>query len=202
MDGLSELANHIDVGRIPILSTTGTFAPISNQPMIDPRGIAASLAISAVAMSLPATKAANETEILEAREKLRDHLPPFWAAMLKLSADLAKKLGANASAKDVQREVSASVNTIVRPALIELLRKLDLEKKDRFKNILRSAAGAMRVLAGKPPTDLAGLVSGSIMAGTDVALDFADQLRKIENLKRESGLTYLIEAAKTFRGQT
>jgi len=74
-----------------------------------------------------------------------------------------------------------------------LVHKLEKERKDRFRNILTTATKGLRVLAGKPPTDLAGLISGSLLAGADTAMNFANQLRKVEALKQESGMSYLVE---------
>ena len=198
-EGFSEVAKHIDAGRVPILCNSGNcLYEATNLNRSDPKSLAASLAIRAVAMSLPATKPAKEEDILEARERLRDHLPPFWSAMLKLSIDLEKNIDTLTTPVSVQKEVSRSVDTVVRPALIDLLHKLELEKKDRFKRILASGLKALKIFAGKPTTDLAGLVSASALAGADAALDFAEHLRKVEAMKRESGLTYLIEVAKDF----
>ena len=133
------------------------------------------------------------THIMEAREKLSDHLPYFWSSMLKLSSEVTSKIGTDATPFEIQHEINELISATVQPALIDLVHKLQKERKDRFKNILTSAAKGLRVLAGKPPTDLAGLVSGSLLAGADTAMDFANQLRKVEALKQESGMSYLIE---------
>lgn len=192
-----ELNRFVSEGKIPILGG------ITSPPSSEKRGrfcatqIASALAIKSVAMVLPGTKGAETDTILEARERLRDHLPPFWSAMLKLSAELSERLGDKANVEDLQREVDHAVSITVRPALIDLVDKMEKERKQWFNKILSPVVKGLRVLAGKPPVDLAGLISSSLTLGAEVSLDVAQQLRKVETLKQESGLTYIIELHKT-----
>lgn len=134
---------------------------------------------------------------MEARERLKDHLPTFWSSMLKLSAVLSERLKTESDEKDLQREVDHAVSTIVRPALIDLVSKMEKERKQWFYRILSPLAKGLLVLAGKPPSDLAALVSSSLTLGAEVVLDVAQQLRKVEALKQESGLAYVVELHKT-----
>lgn len=88
--GEDELTRLLNQGGIPIF---GGFAPspkASKTKTFSPTEIAAALAIKTVAMVLPATCPAEPEVILEARDKLRDHLPLFWSSMLKLSAELSQ----------------------------------------------------------------------------------------------------------------
>lgn len=94
-----------------------------------------------------------------------------------------------------------AISTTVRPALIELVSKLEKERKTWFYHILSPIARGLRVLVGKPPTDLVGLLSKSLALGADVSLDVAKQLRKVETLKQDSGLAYVIELHRVIQGQ-
>ena len=192
-DNKNEFANLINSGCVPVFLNGAQFTPKKQSNRADAQQIAANIALSSISMVLPSTKAASANDILEAREKLSDHLPFFWSSMLKLSSDITTKISNDATPSEIQYEINNLVSTTVRPALVDLVQKLEKEKKDRFKNILSSAAKGLRVLAGKPPTDLAGLISGSLLAGADTAMDFANQLRKVESLKQESGMSYLLE---------
>ncbi|RJR42591.1 MAG: hypothetical protein C4567_06950 [Deltaproteobacteria bacterium] len=158
--------------------------------------IAAMLALKSVAIILPATKAAEPETILEARFKLKDHLPPFWSSMLKLSEELRKKLGEKGSELRLQREVDNAVDTIVRPALIDLINKLEKERKNWFFKILSPVTKGLRVIVGNPPVSTAELISTSLKLSSDIAFDVSDQIRKVNALKQESGLTYLLELHK------
>jgi len=175
-------------GIVPIKSPTYTGFPTTQ--------IASQLAIKSVAMVIPGTKAAESDDIFEARDRLKDQLPPFWSSMLKLSADLSNRLNHKSGEEDLQKEVDYAVNTLVRPALIDLVNKLELERSLWFHKILSPLAKGIRVLAGKPPSDLAGLISTSLAVGTEIGVDIARQLRKVEALKQETGLIYLIELYK------
>lgn len=192
----NEMANFINSGCVPIFMSGTKFTPKQTLGAQNAKQIAANIALSSVAMVLPSTKAASCNDIMEAREKLSDHLPHFWSAMLKLSTEINSKLEPDTPAIEIKHQIDDLVTTTVTPALIDLSHKLEMERKNRFKNILTSAAKGLRVLAGKPPTDLAGVISGSLLAGADTALDFANQLRKVESLKQESGMSYLLELDK------
>lgn len=192
-----ELNRFVSEGKIPILGDMISPPCREKKGRFSAAQIASALAIESVVMIFPGTKGAEADTILEARERLRDHLPPFWSAMLKLSAELSDRLGDKANAEDLQREVDHAVSIIVRPALIDLIDKMEKERKQWFNKILSPVVKGLRVLAGKPPVDLAGLISSSLTLGTEVSLNVAQQLRKVEALKQESGLTYIIELRKT-----
>lgn len=198
-DGLHELDRLISEGKIPIVGEVFPTRQGKAKARYSANQVAATLALKSVAMVMPATKAADSETILEARERLRNHLPPFWSAMLKLSAELTERLGDKATAKQLQLETDHAVATTVRPALIDLVAKLEKERKQWFYRVLSPVAKGLRVLAGKPPTDLAGLISSSLALGADVSLDVANQLRKVAALKQESGLTYLLELHKSLK---
>lgn len=188
-----ELSGLLKEGRVPIVDRLVSRPVGQGQGRRTPTEIAAALAIKTVAMVMPATRQANPLIILEARDKLRDHLPPFWAAMLRLSGSLSERLASEMSDRELQCEVDDAVSTIVRPALIELVTKMEMERKLWFYRILSPVAKGLRVLAGKPPTDLAGLVTSSLVLGANVSMEAANQLRKVEALKQNAGLTYVIE---------
>jgi hypothetical protein len=192
-DAKDEFARYINSGCVPVFLNGAQFTPKSQLSSPNAKQIAANIALSSVAMVLPSTKPARADHIMEAREKLSDHLPFFWSSMMKLSTEVTSKIGTGATPIEIQHEIDDLITTTVQPALIDLVHKLEKERKDRFKNILTAAAKGLRVLAGKPPTDLAGLISGSLLAGADTAMDFANQLRKVDALKQESGMSYLVE---------
>lgn len=191
-----ELNEFISQGKIPIVGGIASESSGVRSKRFSASEIAAALAIKSVVMVLPGTQAATAEEILETRERLKDHLPPFWSAMLKLSSELSERLDPKSDEKILQSEVDNAVSTTVRPALIDLVHKMEKERKQWFRRVLSPLAKGMRVLVGKPPSDLASLVSASLTVGADITLDVAQQLRKVEALKRDSGLTYVIELYK------
>jgi len=191
-----ELNQLISEGKIPIVGGIVPATSSQGKESFSATQIATALAIKSVVMILPGTKGVEGQTILEARERLKDHLPPFWATMLKLSAELSERLDVKSDEKELQREVDHAISTIVRPALIELVTKLEKERKQWFYRILSPLAKGLRILAGKPPFDLASLISSSLTLGADVGLNVAKQLRKVEALKQDSGLTYIIELHK------
>jgi hypothetical protein len=183
--GEGELAKLLNEGRVPI------FAGLV--PETAQRG---GTEFSPTAIATPATASAESEVILEARERLRDHLPLFWSSMLKLSVELTQRLHGGVDEQRLRKEVDNAIATTVRPALIELVCKLEKERKMWFYRILSPLAHGLRVLVGKPPTDLADLLSKSLILGADVSMDVAKQLRKVDALKQDSGLAYVIELHK------
>lgn len=197
-DAGDEFSKLLSGGRVPVLLSNFHFPTTPGMGAPNAQQIAANIALNTVAMVLPGTRAAEAGEIMEAREKLSDHLPSFWSSMLKLSSQVTAKIDKELSAEEIQNEIQNLLSTTVKPALIDLVEKLEKERKTKFRKILTAGTKGLRVLAGKPPTDLAGLISGSLLVGADASIEFANHLRNIEALKQESGMSYLIELDKHF----
>ena len=201
MEGLAELDHYITEGKVPILSNVVNHKTKSLEGPISASQAAATLALKSIAMVLPTTQKADGETILEAREKLRNHLPPFWSAMLKLSVELQSRLDTKLDQTKLQRECDNAVSTIVRPALIDLVDKMEKERKLWFHKILSPLSLGLGVLVGKPPVTPFELAATSLKLGADIALDVSTQIQKVENMKRETGLTYLIELHKVLSGK-
>lgn len=158
--------------------------------------LAALLAMKSVEMLLPSTKGADPELILEARHKLADHLPPFWSSMLKLSVEMKKLIRECRTSDEVIREAQETVDTVIRPALIDLQQKMIQERKDWFYKILSPVQKGLRLLVGNPPLTQQQLLTNALVLGADVTMNAAENMRTIDALKREAGLTFLLEANK------
>lgn len=90
--------------------------------------LAALLAMKSVEMMLPRTRAARPSEILEARHRLREQLPPFWSAMLKASVELKSLISQARTHGEIHREATDLVDRTVRPAVIDLATKLESKR--------------------------------------------------------------------------
>jgi hypothetical protein len=89
------------------------------------------------------------------------------------------------------------VDTTARPSLIDLVNKLEKERKNWFYKILSPLSKGLRIPLGKSPISTVELISNSLKFASDIAIEGVDQLRKIETTKHESGLAYLLELHKT-----
>jgi len=191
-DKLSKLIND---GYVPVV---GSFSPTSLiKHLVDDATsaqIASLLAMNAVRLILPRTRSASPTIILEARERLSDHLPPFWAAMLKLTRDLRSRISDGCTETELNAEAQNFVDEIVRPALIELKHKLMLERKQWFFRILSPIQKGLRLLVGNPPLTQQQLLTNAMILGSDVAMAGASHFQQIDALKNSSGLTMLLKA--------
>jgi hypothetical protein len=155
--------------------------------------LAAILGMQAIEMFFPATKAVPAGVILEARSKLSDHLPVFWSSMLKLSKELKPLLKECKTPSDVIHEGRELVDTLVRPAIIDLNDKIEKERKQWFYRIFGRAYKGLKILAGTPPITQEQLIRNSLLLGADAAMGIANDLQKVEAMKSEVGLTYLLE---------
>ncbi|HEX8437000.1 hypothetical protein, partial [Archangium sp.] len=190
----------IQKGYIPLVGSFGPSSRGSNSSKEQTaKQLAALLAMKSVEMIFPATKGVDPKLILEARDRLSDHLPPFWAAMLKLSIELRARIKDCKSPEEVFREADFMVDTLVRPAAIDLKRKIELERKKWFYKILMPIQAGLRLLIGKPILTQQQLLTSALILGADVALASAENMKIIEALKNEAGLTFLLEAGDTLR---
>ena len=187
-------------GYVPVV---GRFHPPQGRPQLADlslaKPLAALLAMKSVQMLFPQMQAAHPQVVLEARDRLSDQLPPFWSAMFKLSAELRVRIRDCVSAEEMVREGQELVDTLVRPALIDLREKLIKERRQWFYRILSPVQKALRVLIGNPPLTQQQLLTNALVLGADVAMTAAENMRQIDALKGEAGLTFLVELESYLR---
>jgi hypothetical protein len=182
---------YVPFATLPSFETTAKVRPDAAQ-------LASLLAMRSVQMVLPALKPARPQEILEARAKLSDFLPPFWAAMLRLSVELKGRIGDGMAPAELVRESADLVETVVRPAAIELREKLEKDRRNWFHRILGPARQFIALLLGRPGLAARDLVTASLLLSTDLAATGLEQLKALGDLRRDSGLTFLLELDKQF----
>lgn len=196
-DIVGELDELISQGAVPLLSTGKINKLVSSTPSfrLSTKYLSSLLAMKAVALTLPAMKPTNSETILEARERLRDLLPPFWGAMFKLSTNFTEHLKQGMRLSDIEHECEDYIDATVRPALIELNSKLKKDRKSWFHKILSTTAKETKLIIGKPPLTVAGLVSTGLELGANVMLDMAQN----ESTLQDTSLIFLIELDKMIR---
>lgn len=189
----------LDRGYVPVVTKTRPPAMIyENLDRPTARQLAALLAMKSIEMVLPAMRAAQPETILEARDRLSDQLPLFWAAMLRVSVELRNRIDVKMDTDQLIRESQDLVDTHVRPALIELRRKMQLEKRNWFYRILSPIPKVIKLMIGNPPITQQQLLTNALLLGADVSMAAADHMHSIEALQRQSGLTYLLDLAEAF----
>lgn len=152
--------------------------------------------MKSIEIIIPDVKGVEPEIILEARHKLSNHLPVFWSAMLKLSTELKKYIKECRSVDELIKEGDDIVDTIVRPALIDLNRKIELERKNWFYKILEPIGKSIRILIGHPGLTIQELMTSSLLLSTDIASSTMNKMQIVDKLKSDSGLTYLMELNK------
>lgn len=189
--------NLISEGYVPVIGDYHPGHVLSKQLGSNTaKQLAALLAMKSVQLLFPATKSVDGELILEARDRLSDHLPPFWSSMLKLSVELKRRIKECRSTTEVIREGEDIIETTVRPALIDLTEKLNKDRKNWFYNILSPVQKGLRLMIGNPPLTQQQLITNALVLGADVATTAAGHMKAIEALKGEAGLTFLLELGK------
>jgi len=184
----------IEAGYVPVVGSFHEASPMAgHRDHATAKQLAALLAMKSVQMILPRTRSARAEVILEARHRLRDQLPPFWSAMLKSSVELKKLIADSKSHYDVGREATDLVDRTIRPAVIDLGAKLEKERKDWFYRILSPVRSGLRLMIGNPPLTQQQLLTNALVLASDTCVSIADNIRTIESLKAEAGLSYLLD---------
>lgn len=181
-------------GYVPVITQVRPSSQIAKGlDRASAKQLAGILGMASVSMFFPGTRAAHPEVILEARERLKDHLPPFWSTMLKLTTALEKQIAESATPSQLVLEAKDIVDTTVRPAVIDLIDKMEKERRNFFYRMLSSVQRGLRLMVGNPPMTQQQLLTNALVIGSDVAMTAAGQMRAIEALKEQSGLTYLIK---------
>jgi hypothetical protein len=198
-DDESEFPRLLSSGYIPVIDNNwGEHMPANGLDDLSVRQMASLLAMKSIEIVFPKTRGVHPEVILEARERLSDHLPPFWSAMLKLSVEMRGRIKECKSVKDIFSESQALVDSLVMPSLIDLQQKMIREKRDWFYRILSPIQKGLRIMVGNPPLTQQQLLTNALVLGGDVLMSAAENMRTIEALKQEAGLTFLLEAQRIF----
>ncbi len=193
--GLDELNHLVEKGCVPILGNPylqlkDLKSQVFKQSALS---LASLLAVKSLNLILPQTKPAQSEVILEARERLKDYLLPFWASMLSLAGTYKSLLSQNISIHDFENECDNIVDTTVRPKLIDIKQKMLKERKNWFYRVITPAINGVKVFAAKPPLTTTDIITSSISAGANVALDIVKQSYALDSTSKQAGLTFLIE---------
>jgi hypothetical protein len=195
-EGLHELEHRLKRGSVPLIGLGEFDLTTTKVDNLPDSSVAALIAMQSIEMILPGTKGVKPELILEARDKLSDHLPQFWSVMLKFSKE-GKEIIKNAkSNEEANLECRNLVDTNIRPVLVDLNEKIMKDRKNWFYKILSPVGNALKFKVGNPNLTNLDLLTTSMSLATDVGVDYLNHKRKLNELKDEAGLTYLIQLGK------
>lgn len=198
-DGMHELESRLKRGSVPIIGLGEFDLSTTKINNIPDSSVAALIAMKSIEMILPGTKGVNPELILEAREKLSDHLPQFWSVMLKFSKEGQEIIKNSKSSEEANFECRNLVDTNIRPVLIDLNEKIIRDRKNWFYKILSPVGNSLKFFVGKPHLTNMDLLTTSMSLATNVGVDYLNHKRKLSELKDEAGLTYLIQLGKSIK---
>jgi hypothetical protein len=190
MEGFDSL---IESGYVPVVGNLHGSELMQAARGRTAKELAALLAIQSVEMLFPATRPVPAAVILEARAKLHDQLSLFWAAMFRLSVELKSAIKDCKTSEEIAAAGTELVDTIVRPAITELSHKIELERKQWFRRLFGSVYRALKITAANPPITQDQLIRTALLVGTDATMNLSEHLHKVEAIKRQAGLTYLLD---------
>lgn len=192
LDGLQQMNNLIDQGAFPIVGKYYIDLNKNKKEVFCSKSLASLLAMKSIELVLPAMKEVEPEIILEARDRLKDQLPLFWASMLKLSSKLKSEINQDMKPNDIFFETQEIVDTIVLPALMELKNKIYKDKKNWFYKILNPAFDSMKIFMGNPKLTTENLVIAGLTTGMNITSNLIEQEYEIQKIKKEAGLTFLL----------
>lgn len=191
--GMSSISGLLARGYVPVVGAYGP-APSAADPTPSAKRLASLLAMEAVDLVVPATRAVESGLILEARDRLTDELGLFWAAMFRLTRELAQHARDPAADPDLISEARFLVDTAVRPSLLELHRRLELERKKWFHRILLPVKSGLRLAVGRPPITHYDLLTSALMMGLEIGAAAHEHDEAVNSLRSSAGLTFLLRA--------
>ena len=192
LDGLQQMNNLIDQGAFPIVGKYHIDLNENHKEAFCSKSLASLLAMKSVELVIPAMKEVEPEIILEARDRLKDQLPLFWASMLKLSTKLKSEINQDMKPNDIFFETQEIVDTTVLPALVELKSKIYKDKKSWFYKILNPAFDSVKMFMGNPKLTTENLVITGLTTGMNITSNFIEQEYEIQKIKKEAGLTFLL----------
>lgn len=192
-EGLPELEKRLRRGSVPLIGLGEFDLKTVKIDKLPDSSIAALIAMQSIEMLFPSTKGVEPELILEAREKLSDHLPQFWSVMLKFSKEGKNIIKNSSSNSEAIQECKNMVDTTIRPVLIDLNEKMIRDRKNWFYKILSPVEKSLKLIVGKPNITNLDLLTTSMSLATEVGVDYVNHNRKLKELKDEAGLTFLIK---------
>jgi hypothetical protein len=185
-------------GSIPITDMAETPIPATILTQLDLNRFAklqaSALAIQSLRIALPAFKEISDNEIMEAREKLKGQLQSFRNAMLTLSPAVRQGVASNEPLAEIQKEAKYIVETRVLPALVELKRKLELEKGKFWRRIvLQGSSIAPNFLINWMTSNALSAAIKAVDSSKEIALSLIQREETLELYKAQGGIGYLLE---------
>lgn len=158
---------------------------------------AAALAMQSLEIALPNFSNISDSDILEARLKLKDQLIPFRRAMLMMAPMVRNGMNSEATLSDIYTEAKYIVDTKIIPAVDELKDKLHKERGRFWGRLLLKGGISIPKLAFNWVTK--GALAASVIGIDDfrnIALDTIDHQGIIETLKNQGGIGFLLKASE------
>lgn len=168
----------------------------------DAQGQAVALATECLSLVLPRFAALSNEDILEAREKLAEHLVPFRSSMLQLAPALRSALDARAGADEVRAEARYIVETTVAPVVLEIERRIERENSRFWRRLLMKGGSILPKLVINWATKggIAAAVE-SIATCSALAVEGINQEAFLDSLMQDGAIGYLLAVSELNDGK-
>jgi len=176
-------------GAAPVFDNSSSVVSAAQHAPSTTRQVASLLALQASIMALPEVRPARPEVILEARERLRDHLPAFWSYMYQLSREFRTHIGEGMTLQEAQKECTDFIDTKITPVLLNTRQKMMREYSNWFYKIITPVADGIELAAGKSNLTWAGLTAILLKTLGNIVKNFTSD----DNQSINAGLTFLIK---------
>jgi hypothetical protein len=160
----------------------------------DARLQAVALALSSIKLALPAIAPdLRDEEILEARDRLRDQLGPFRAAMLRLAPLVRDRISDNDRFDELLAEAKFVADTRVLPTLVEVQRRLERERGRFWRRILMKAGPLLpQFVLSWSSTSAVSAAVAAIQQAAGIATDRINHEAVLVSLLELGGVGFLL----------
>jgi hypothetical protein len=187
----------MDKNYFPLVTSASDLSFI-NAPM-STKSLATLLAMKCVKLFLPEVGAMEPYELIKARHKLSDNLAQFWAGMLRFSKQLREAIKTEADSATILEESQEFVDREILPAVIELKKQMELERKSLFLQLSGPIQSLIKLLAGTASMNPQALAIAALDASRSVS-DIA--LKRVESMghdEKKRIFSFLLRLPKASR---
>jgi len=166
------------------------------------RSLASLLAMKSIQMFLPEVGALDPYEVLAARKKLSDNLSFFWAGMLRLSKNLKASIQSDVVPDTIFREAQELVDNEIMPAVIELKKQMELERKALFVRLLGPIQSLAKLFVGTATINPQLLAVAALDISGSASRQALRQVEALSTDEKKRIFSFLLELPKQVRPKT
>jgi hypothetical protein len=190
----NSLDSLIEKNYFPIVTSPSQFS--GHNIAVGTKALASLLAMKSITLLLPEVGQLNPYEVLEARNKLSDNLAHFWAGMLRLSKNVKSGIKSDANATDIIFGAQELVDSEILPAIIELKKQIQAEKKSLFFRLVGPIRSLVKLGIGVSMSNPHAITLAALDAGKVVSSEILKHVEALNSDEKRRMFSFLLELSK------